>query len=128
MTEIYNRYKDHILWLGGDANLPDIDWKTDTITGHGYPASINHLYTDTINDIGCEQIVDFPTRLDNTLDIFCTNRPSLIDRCVPFPGLGDHNIVLVDSSVLPSRKKPVKRGIITQEASEERGLSLEEDQ
>ena len=54
VTEINNSYKDHILWLGGDANLPDIDWKTDTITGHGYPASINHLYTDTINDIGCE--------------------------------------------------------------------------
>ena len=48
---------------------------------------------------------------DYTLDIFCTNRPSLIDRCVPLPGISDHDIVLVDSSILPARKKPVKRKI-----------------
>ena len=96
--------------LGGDANLPDIDWKSDTITGHRYSAPINQLYTDTINDIGCEQIVDFPTRTDNTLGIFCTNRPSLIDRCVSLPGISDHYIVLVAlDSVLLARKKPVRR-------------------
>ena len=70
-----------------------------------------HLYTDTINDIGCEQMVDFPTRIDNTLDIFCTNRPSLVDRCIPLSGLSDHDTVLVDCKVLPARKKPIRRKI-----------------
>ena len=69
------------------------------------------IYTDTINDIGCKQMVDFPTRIDNTLDIFCTNCPSLVDRCIPLPGLSDHDTVLVDCKVLPARKKPIRRKI-----------------
>ena len=104
VKDIHSRFGDHVLWLGGDANLPDIDWKSDTINGNRYSTTINQLYTDTINDIGCEQMVDFPTRIDNTLDIFCTNRPSLVDRCIPLPGLSDHDTVLVDCKVLPARK------------------------
>ena len=88
-----------MLWLGGDANLPEIDLKSDTINGNRYSTTINQLYTDTINDIGCEQMVDFPTRIDNTLDIFCINRPSLVDRCIPLPGLSNHDTVLVDCKV-----------------------------
>ena len=62
LNDLHSRFSDDILWIGGDANLPDIDWKTDTVTGHNYPASINQLFSDTFNDIGCEQIVDIPTR------------------------------------------------------------------
>ena len=40
-----------------------------------------------------------------------TNRPYLIDRCIPLPGISDHDVVLVDSSVLPARKKPVRRKV-----------------
>ena len=58
-----------------------------------------------------DQVIDFPTRIDNTLDIFGTNRPSLIDRCVPLPGISDHDVVLVDSIVLPAGKKPVRRKV-----------------
>ena len=83
LSDLSARFKDLIIWLGGDTNLPDIDWKTDTITGHIYPVSINQTYIDTFNHIGCEQIVNFPTRINNILDVFCTNRPSLIDRCTP---------------------------------------------
>lgn len=96
VSEIHTRFGDHILCLGGGANLPDIDWKSDTIAGHSYSVPINQLYTDTINDIGFEQIVDFPTRIDNTLDIFCNNRLSQIDRWVPLPGIIHHDIVLVE--------------------------------
>ena len=111
LSDLSARFKDHIIWLGGDTNLPVIDWKTDTITGHNYPVSINQTYIDTFNHIGCEQIVNFPTRINNILDVFCTNRPSLIDRCTPIPGLSDHDIVLTDTNVLPTRQKPIKRKI-----------------
>ena len=109
LNDIHSIFRDHILRIGGYASLPDIDWKTDTATRHNYTASINQLFSDTFNDIGCEQIVDFPTRIDNTLDIFGTNRSSLIDRCVPLPGISDDDVLLVDSSVLPACKKPVRR-------------------
>ena len=53
--------------------------------------------------------MDFSTRIDNTLDIFGTNRPSLIERCVSLSGIGDHDVMLQDSCVLPVCKKPVRR-------------------
>ena len=54
-------------------------------------------------------MVDFPTRLNNTLDIFQTNRPSLVNRCCPIPGVSDHHIVLIDSNIIPYRRKPTRR-------------------
>ena len=107
---LYSRFRDHILWIGGDANLPDIDWKTDTVTRHNYTASINQLFSDTFSDIGCEQIVDFPTRIDNTVDIFGTNRP--------YP------------SAWHKRSRCLACGLqcssYTQEASKEKSLPVEE--
>ena len=29
------------VWLGGDLNLPDIDWNTNSTVGHQYPKSMN---------------------------------------------------------------------------------------
>ncbi|XP_072048393.1 uncharacterized protein [Amphiura filiformis] len=51
-------------------------------------------------------MVLFPTRRDNTLDLFSTNRPSLVSRCTALPALGDHELVFVESSVTPKRRKP----------------------
>lgn len=125
VTDLYARLKDHIIWLGGDINLPDIDWKTDTITGHSYPVLKNQTYIDTFNHIGCEQMVNFPTRNDNILDVFCTNRPSLVDRCTPTPGLSNHDIVLADTNILPTRKKPVKRKIYLWKRAEKSSMSVD---
>ena len=52
------------------------------------------------------QVVDFPTRINNTLDIFITNRPSLIKQCYPKPGIGDHEIVYVESYI----RAPIQQG------------------
>ena len=41
VSDLSARFKDHIIWLGGAANLPDIDWKTDTIIGHRTVPSLN---------------------------------------------------------------------------------------
>ena len=54
------------VWLGGDLNLPDINWATDEIVGHQYTKSINESFLLTLARTGLEQIVDFPTREDNT--------------------------------------------------------------
>jgi hypothetical protein len=54
-------------------------------------------------------MVDFPTRLNNTLVIFLTNRPSfIVNRCCPIPGVSDHDIVLIDPNVTPHRRKPTR--------------------
>ena len=42
ISNLYSSFKaDLIIWIGGDANLPDIDWQNDSIQGHNYPAGIS---------------------------------------------------------------------------------------
>ena len=54
-------------------------------------------------------MVNFPSRNDNALDIFCTNRSSLVQRCETLPGLSDHDIVLVHTTILLTRRKSTQR-------------------
>ena len=109
ISSLQSKHKDSTLWIGGDANLPDIDWKSSTVTGHNYLLPINNAFIDLMYDLGSEQIVDFPTRSSNTLDIFVTNRPTLVNKCIPIPGLSDHDIVMVDANIVSARQKPPKR-------------------
>ena len=100
-------YKNSTIWIGGDFNLPDIDWETNSIVSHNYLIPINKSILDFIHALGAEQMVDFPSRKDNILDIFVTNRPSLENKCNPING--DHDIVLVDANIVPSRQKRTRR-------------------
>jgi hypothetical protein len=95
--------------IGGDANLPDIDCKTTSKSSRNNPEQLNSILINTVFDISGEQVVDFPTRGHNTLDILITNRSTLINRCLPIPGQSDHDIILTDTNIVPSRQKPVKQ-------------------
>ena len=53
----------------------------------------------------------FPTRGNNILDIFLTNCPSAVAHCNILPGISDHHIVIVKSSVSVSSQHPPKRKI-----------------
>ena len=37
------------------------------------------------------------------------NRPSLVNRCQPLPGLGDHDIAFINSDITAKRTKPTQR-------------------
>ena len=60
------KYKNNSIWFGGDMNLPDINWKTNSIIKHQYLKDINECFLDTFLSSNLEQIVDFPTRGTNT--------------------------------------------------------------
>ena len=111
MKELFLANPRSTVWIAGDTNLPDINWKTSNIHGSNYPLQINQLLLDTISDTGSEQVVTFPTRDKNTLDVFITNRPSLIEKCKPIPGLSDHDIVFVQASTRVPRQRPPRRKI-----------------
>ena len=100
------------VWIGGDVNLPDIDWSNNSIVSHQYPIALNESFLQMLDIAGLEQIVDFPTRGDNTLDVILTNRPSLTNRCEGAPGLSDHDIVFTDIEVKAQRRKPVQHKIL----------------
>ena len=44
-------------------------------------------------ECGFTQVVNFPTREKNTLDLFSTTQPSLIQHCELVPGISDHDII-----------------------------------
>ena len=33
---VSGKYNDSPIWIGGDFNLPDIDWSNNTITSHQF--------------------------------------------------------------------------------------------
>ena len=112
IRNIVAKFPSATIWLSGDLNLPDISWSNDSIIGHQYKRSINECFLSTFHDLGLTQIVDFCTRQDRTLDLFLTNRPSLISKCSPLPGVSDHEMVLTVSDVRTKRQKPVPRKIL----------------
>jgi len=77
IEELYIRYKNAIIWITGDANLPHIDWANNLVTHASYSREIYNLFIDTLISGGFTQQVDSPTRGDNILDNFATNRPAI---------------------------------------------------
>ena len=114
-AEIYNTFnksQGSIFWLGGDFNLPDINWKNQDIQSNRYPHQINELFLEMSQDLGLQQLVDFPTRGTSILDLFFTNKPDLVNECRLLSGLGDHEAVSIKNSLFLKRKKPTKRKIL----------------
>eukprot|EP00745_Piridium_sociabile_P038619 TRINITY_DN7074_c0_g1_i3.p1 TRINITY_DN7074_c0_g1~~TRINITY_DN7074_c0_g1_i3.p1 ORF type:complete len:816 (+),score=128.54 TRINITY_DN7074_c0_g1_i3:312-2759(+) len=112
VEKIVKNNRSAVVWMGGDLNLQDIRWTDNTIQGNQYRGDINRQLLETINNCNMEQMVSSPTRKDNILDIFMTNRPSLINKCETLPGISDHDVVYIDSDIEAQRPKPVKRKIL----------------
>ncbi|CAG2209667.1 unnamed protein product [Mytilus edulis] len=115
ITDLKTNNKNTIHIIGGDFNAPDISWESNSITGSKhYPLRVSQTYLDISQDMALEQMVKFPTRLQNTLDLILTSHPSFMIRCKPLPPIGlksDHDIVLYDTNIQPNRVKPTHRKI-----------------
>jgi len=98
LANVVKSHPNSPIWIAGDINLPNINWERHCISGNAYAVALCDLFLDFIQDYGFTQMVDFPTRGINTLDIFATNRPSLVTVCKPVPGISDHEAVLAQSS------------------------------
>ena len=109
LATIQAQYPNSALWIAGDINLPDINWVNNCTTGHFYPLNLNNTFLDFLSDNALSQMVTTPTRGSNILDIFVTNRPSLVETCDTTDGISDHEAVLVVSSVLANLFHPSKR-------------------
>ena len=66
-----------------------------------YPLRVSQTYLDIAMDIGLEQLVDFPTSLENTHDLIFITHPSSKIRYKPLPPIGqksDRDIFLLDTA------------------------------
>jgi len=92
--EISNAYKNSLVWLVGDLNLRSIDWNH-----YSSSSSLSNIFLDFTLEFGFNQIVDFPNRGQNTLDVFLTNHPSYEYTCQPLTGISDREIICLISAV-----------------------------
>ena len=91
----------------GDFNLPHIDWSTGVATNN---YSIYNYFTKTVKDYYLWQLVDFPTRVNNTLDLLLTNIPDKIKNVYGFEDIisTDHTLISFDIDFKICRKLSVQ--------------------
>ena len=112
IKRLASMHRKNPMWIGGDFNLPDIDWEVKSINNYQHPKQLNERCIDLIDSCNMEQVVNFPTRKQNTLDLLITSRLSIINKCLPVPGFGDHDSsILSDLICHPQATKPIKRKI-----------------
>ncbi len=96
------------IWVGGDFNLPSIDWSDDKPLPGNVNVNKSKLLLDCMHDFAMTQVVDLPTRNQNTLDLFFTTNPTLVNRVITIPPLtlqADHDIVFIDLNTRASMPK-----------------------
>ena len=90
--------------LAGDFNLPDINWENICSTNAQTAAKHNKLI-EIIGEFGLTNMVNEPTRLDsgNILDLVLASNPSLISTINTVAGMSDHEAILFDINMNPTR-------------------------
>ena len=98
----------HVL---GDFNFKDIDWPDRlSKSGSTLSQSEGQILIDIMNDHGLEQMVHFPTREKNTLDLILTTLPGQFEDVHSPDKLSDHDIVSGTLKIfIPPIKKPRRK-------------------
>ena len=99
------------IFIGGDFNLPDWDWEQNRLKPKAKEPTKHTDFIDLLHDHGLTQLVQKPTRLDNTLDLMITNNPTRIIRTEILPGISDHDAVLTELDISPTKVTQPKRDI-----------------
>ena len=108
----------HVL---GDFNFKDIDWPDRlSKSGSTLSQSEGQILIDIMNDHGLEQMVHFPTREKNTLDLILTTLPGQFKDVHSPDKLSDHDIVSGTLKiVIPPIKKPRRKVYLYQKGDYE---------
>ena len=62
-----------------------------------------------VRSLNLQQMIEFPTREDNILDLLLTDTPSLISDSYSAPGLSDHHVVVVKHQLKATINKKAER-------------------
>ena len=127
---LMGKNRKDIFLIGGNFNLPDINWETMRAEGTQYLGRISQAFLDIVSDNSLEQMVDFPTRKDKTLDLLFTSHPSYVEKCKSLPPIGnsDHDIVLLDTSFVFLPPKPLRRMIYLWKSADIQGIQEDLDE
>ena len=84
LSRVCNKTNANI-WLSGDFNLGHIDWNISSVVPSKPDPSLHQNLLDILNDHNLTQVIDKPTRNDQTLDRLCMSNPSFINRIEMLP-------------------------------------------
>ena len=93
MQGIKNKQGKNIV-LGGDFNLPHINWKKKSIKAGSNQHIQHQQLLDMEQELGFEQMQLSPSSESNILDLYFTTYPSLVKSCYTVPGISDHHMVV----------------------------------
>ena len=117
------------LWLGGDFNLPDINWEEESVGLYASNSAVAQQLLDTSRDFYLDQVVTKPTRVTETtaniLDPFFTSNQTLINKVEVIPGISDHEAVFIESSLRPMRVKTPPRKVFQYRKADYEGMKHE---
>lgn len=103
----------------GDFNLPHIDWSTGTATTGD---TIHNYFTKTVKDNFVWQLVNFPTTINNTLDLILTNIPDKVTKLVGFEDIFNSDHKSFELVLKIPRNSKVKRSIYNFKKADWSGL------
>ena len=106
----------HVL---GDFNFKDIAWP-DRLNKSGslLRQSEGQMLIDAMNDHGLEQLVHFPTRDKNTLDLILTSLPGQFQEIHSPDKLSDHDVISGTLKIhIPPKKKPHRKVFLYQKGN-----------
>ena len=104
--------------------MPKMDWPRHSPSLDCKLPTLYNTFTEILDDHNLQQLVDTPTRGENILDLFCTNNPTLVSKVSTIPGLSDHSIVLVESTIRPKVSKVKPRNITLYKKADWEGFGL----
>ena len=105
LAQISEKFRNNpktTLILGGDFNAGGINWDICTVDHDATNRPLKEKLISILDEVGLKQMQREPTRGQNLLDLFCCNKPSLIESINSIPGILNHNIVLADCKLKPS--------------------------
>ena len=96
--------------IGGDFNLPGIDWETwqtGCTNKSQHEVLLDFLFKNSLT-----QLISQATRptSNNILDLLITSSPNLIENILTVPGISDHLAIIFDVNLKPHiQRNPVER-------------------
>ena len=103
LKELNGLNSKHVI-LGGDFNLPDVNWTNGSIRSNTqYANEISEKMLGIMDEFNLKQVVQEPTRQNNILDLVFTTHPDLIEGTYVVPGMSDHSAVICEPPINPPR-------------------------
>ena len=110
LRKITRNRRDTTVILGGDFNFSDIDWEGESVPQGSKEAQSCQQLLDILNDNHLSQLQWENTRENRLLDLYITNRPTLLKSISTVPSISDHDDAIVaDSDIIPTYNKKTQR-------------------